>query len=104
VIDVAATDPGAAARPAPLASARTPTAAWRRQNHRLHACSDRFEKGRVLLPTNAPWLDEYVMELVGFSGTKYDDQVDSTTQALDYMREHYVLTTYLKALVTLAQG
>jgi phage terminase large subunit-like protein len=44
------------------------------------------------------------MELVGFSGTKYDDQVDSTTQALDYMREHYVLTTYLKALVTLAQG
>jgi hypothetical protein len=62
------------------------TAAWRRQNHRLPACSDRFEKGRVLLPTNAPWLDEYVMELVGFSGTKYDDQVDSTTQALDQLR------------------
>ena len=64
---------------------------------RLHACSDRFENGRVLLPANAPWLDEYVLELVGFPGTKYDDQVDSTTQALDHMREDDVLATYLKA-------
>jgi predicted phage terminase large subunit-like protein len=64
---------------------------------RLHACSDRFENGRVLLPANAPWLDEYVLELVGFPGTKYDDQVDSTTQALDHMREDDVVTTYLKA-------
>jgi len=29
---------------------------------------------------NAPWLGEYVVELVGFPGTKHDDQVDSTTQ------------------------
>ena len=64
---------------------------------RLHASSDRFENGRVLLPANAPWLDEYVLELVGFPGTKYDDQVDSTTQALDHMPEDDVLTTYLKA-------
>ena len=64
---------------------------------RLHACSDRFENGRVLLPADAPWLDEYVTELVGFPGTKYDDQVDSTTQALDHMREDDVVTTYLKA-------
>ena len=40
---------------------------------------------------------EYVVELVGFPGTKYDDQVDSTTQALDHMREDDVLATYLKA-------
>jgi hypothetical protein len=26
---------------------------------RLHACSDRFENGRVLSPENAPWLDDY---------------------------------------------
>ena len=43
---------------------------------RLHACSDRFENGRVLLPRNAPWLDEYVLELIGFPGTKHDDQVE----------------------------
>ena len=41
---------------------------------------------RFLLPRTASWLADYVMELTGFPGTKYDDQVDSTTQALDYMR------------------
>jgi len=64
---------------------------------RLHACSDRFENGRVLLPANAPWLDDYLVELIGFPGTKHDDQVDSTTQALDYLREPDLLATYLKA-------
>ena len=64
---------------------------------RLHACSDRFEGGRVFLPRNAPWLDEYVTELVGFPGTKHDDQVDSTTQALDYLREPDLVATYIAA-------
>jgi hypothetical protein len=32
-----------------------------------------------------------------FPGTKYDDQVDSTTRALDHMLEDDVLATYLKA-------
>ena len=40
---------------------------------------------------------EYVVNLVSFPGTKYDDQVDSTTQALDHMRVDDVLATYLKA-------
>ena len=43
---------------------------------RLHACSDRFENGRVLVPANAPWLDDYLVELTGFPGTKHDDQVE----------------------------
>jgi predicted phage terminase large subunit-like protein len=64
---------------------------------RLHACSDRFESGRVVLPRNAPWLDEYILELIGFPGTKHDDQVDSTTQALDYLREPDLVATYIKA-------
>jgi len=64
---------------------------------RLHACSDRFENGRVFLPLRAPWLDEYIMELIGFPGTKHDDQVDSTTQALDHLREPDVVATFIKA-------
>jgi predicted phage terminase large subunit-like protein len=64
---------------------------------RLHACSDRFENGRVLLPRNAPWLDEYILELIGFPGTKHDDQVDSTTQALDYLRVPDLVATFIKA-------
>ena len=52
---------------------------------RLHAQSAVFEAGRVYVPASAPWIDEYVRELTGFPGTKHDDQVDSTTQALDYL-------------------
>ena len=52
---------------------------------RLAAQSVKFEAGKVLLPTRAPWLDEYVTELTGFPGTKFDDQVDSTAQALEYL-------------------
>ena len=40
---------------------------------------------------------EYVVELVGFPSTKYDDQVDSTTQALDHMREDDDSATYLNS-------
>ena len=53
---------------------------------RLYAQSAEFENGKVLLPRSAPWLDEYVRELTSFPGSKFDDQVDSTTQALEHMK------------------
>jgi predicted phage terminase large subunit-like protein len=53
---------------------------------RLHAQTAAFENGRVLLPARAPWLADYVTELTSFPGSRYDDQVDSTTQALDHLR------------------
>jgi predicted phage terminase large subunit-like protein len=53
---------------------------------RLHTQTHWFENGNVLLPRSAPWLADYVIEVTGFPGAKYDDQVDSTTQALNYMR------------------
>ena len=52
---------------------------------RLHAQSIKFESGKVFLPSEAPYLDEYVRELTGFPGGKYDDQVVSTTQALEFL-------------------
>ncbi len=52
---------------------------------RLHAQTAWFENGFVFLPHNAPWLANYVTELTGFPGTKYDDQVDSTAQALSFL-------------------
>jgi predicted phage terminase large subunit-like protein len=55
---------------------------------RLAAQSIKFENGRVYLPKQAPWLDEYVQEITGFPGTKHDDQVDSTSQALDALTNH----------------
>lgn len=53
---------------------------------RLYAQSAEFENGKVLLPRSAPWLDEYVRELTSFPGSKFNDQVDSTTQALEHMK------------------
>ena len=53
---------------------------------RLYAVSAEFESGRVRLPRVASWLEEYVREISGFPGMKYDDQVDSTTQALEHLK------------------
>jgi predicted phage terminase large subunit-like protein len=58
---------------------------------RLYAQTAEFENGRVLLPRSAPWLDEYIRELTTFPGSKYDDQVDSTTQALEHLRTNRLL-------------
>jgi predicted phage terminase large subunit-like protein len=63
---------------------------------RLHSQSAEFESGRVLLPHSAPWLDEYVCELTTFPGTKYDDQVDSTTQALAHLKANRTLAIWAK--------
>jgi predicted phage terminase large subunit-like protein len=52
---------------------------------RLYAQTAKFENGLVLLPSSASWLKDYVHELTTFPGAKFDDQVDSTTQALDHM-------------------
>ena len=54
---------------------------------RLNGQTAAFENGLVLLPTEAHWLREYVHELLTFPGTKHDDQVDSTVQALAWMRQ-----------------
>jgi predicted phage terminase large subunit-like protein len=54
---------------------------------RMHSCSSRIENGFLLLPENAEWLAEYLHELRAFPNGKHDDQVDSTSQALDWMRQ-----------------
>lgn len=37
------------------------------------AQSSKFERGKVYLPREAPWLDEYIREITGFPGGKHDD-------------------------------
>ena len=41
----------------------------------------RFEAGQVFLREGAPWLDDYVDELLAFSKGAHDDQVDATAYA-----------------------
>ena len=53
---------------------------------RANSATPMIEAGRVFLPESAPWLFDYIEELSAFPNAAHDDQVDSTTQALSYMR------------------
>jgi predicted phage terminase large subunit-like protein len=52
---------------------------------RLHAQTGAIENGFVHLPRTAPWLDDYLLELMTFPKSRHDDQVDSTSQALAFL-------------------
>jgi predicted phage terminase large subunit-like protein len=54
---------------------------------RAQAVTPLIEAGKVFLPESAPWLADYIDELATFPTGNYDDAVDSTTQALNYLRE-----------------
>jgi len=43
-----------------------------------------FEAGRVLLPEAAPWLVDFEKELLAFPNGRYDDQLDSAVQFLNW--------------------
>lgn len=52
---------------------------------RLLVQAARFEAGQVHLPSDASRLAGYIAELMAFPNGRCDDQVDSTSQALDYL-------------------
>jgi predicted phage terminase large subunit-like protein len=53
---------------------------------RLSAASVQFESGAVWFPEAAPWLSSLKAELLGFPSVKHDDQVDSVSQALAWIK------------------
>jgi predicted phage terminase large subunit-like protein len=53
---------------------------------RFQAQTSSFEGALALLPEKADWLAAYIHELTTFPSSKYDDQVDSTAQALHWYR------------------
>lgn len=52
---------------------------------RLMAQTPAIEGGTARFPRQAPWLDAYIHELTTFPQGRHDDQVDSTSQALQYI-------------------
>jgi predicted phage terminase large subunit-like protein len=55
---------------------------------RLAAVSVQFESGAIWFPKGAPWLSALKAELLGFPNVRYDDQVDSVSQALSWSKQH----------------
>lgn len=51
---------------------------------RLRSIRSTIENGLVFLPETADWLAEYLHELTIFPNGRYDDQADSTSQALAF--------------------
>jgi len=56
---------------------------------RLNAQTAVIENGFVHIPEAAPWVAEYLHEMVVFPKGKHDDQVDSTAQFLDWFKRPF---------------
>jgi hypothetical protein len=56
---------------------------------RLHAQTATIENGFVHLPETASWIAEYFHEMTVFPNGKWDDQVDSTAQFLDWFKKPF---------------
>jgi hypothetical protein len=53
---------------------------------RMHTQTATIKNGFIFVPTQAHWLVDYLHELTSFHFGKYDDQVDSTSQFLDWAK------------------
>ena len=67
---------------------------------RMMTVTPMIESGRVYIPDDASWLADLQHELVNFPKSKYDDQVDSVSQFLNWARgslqsiDMSILTTF----------
>jgi phage terminase large subunit-like protein len=55
---------------------------------RLRRHIDLFQNGQIVLRAGAPFNDELIAECVGFPYGAHDDQVDSLTQFLEWIRSN----------------
>jgi predicted phage terminase large subunit-like protein len=53
---------------------------------RLNAATDKLYSGLVLIPRSEPWTEALVRELRTFPGGRFDDQVDSISQFIAWLR------------------
>ena len=57
---------------------------------RAYAVTALIEAGRVILPSRARWLDDFLGEVSGFPDLPHDDVVDALTQLLNRVRSRYM--------------
>ncbi|MER8843689.1 phage terminase large subunit, partial [Mesorhizobium australicum] len=65
----------------------TPVKARTDKESRLSRVAAMIENGNVNLPKDAHWRDDFLLEVLAFPHGKHDDQVDSMTQALIWMKD-----------------
>jgi len=70
---------------------------------RFYTHTATIEAGFVHLPAEAAWCEDYVRELTSFPGGKHDDQVDSTSQFLDWIKKPQVGDTALEVMRILVE-
>lgn len=51
------------------------------------AVSPMFEASMILLPSGAAWADDYIESMIRLPKGAHDDDADSTSQALNYLRK-----------------
>lgn len=56
------------------------------KEERFFAQTDILQSDRVVFPTKAPWFEAFRRELFVFPNGRYDDQVDSVTQFLEWVQ------------------
>lgn len=54
---------------------------------RLSSVLPLIEGGRVFIPEDADWLDDFIEEAQGFPNTKHDDQIDALAMGLDILNK-----------------
>lgn len=52
---------------------------------RAATCSPQVEDGKVNLKADAPWVQDYIEEMTVFPNVSHDDQVDATSQFLNWV-------------------
>lgn len=59
------------------------------KEERFNGCLGEVEAGHFLLPSEAPWLQAFKHELRAFPEGKYDDQVDSFSQFVQFQMRNW---------------
>jgi len=60
---------------------------------RMHSVSSIIENGFVHIPEKSEWLVNFLCEVTTFPKGKHDDQADSVSQALDWLKQRYFAPT-----------